>query len=1079
MALIRVGLVLAVVGLLGGCSSSSFFGRQYTNLTAYYNKFYNANKAFEKGRRSIEDSGQPVDRTQYMDVFLKPTDGGDEEAFEDAIQKSADVLRDNPDSKWVDDALLLIGKSYFYQKNYVGAVQKFRETIALDDERTQEARFWLARTLVTTRRYEEAESVLRTGLQAEEPGPWTARLHLVRGQLLVQQEQWEEAVQALNKGLQGEVSEKVGARSAFLLGQVLETIGKPTAARTAYQTVQDYDPRYALDFVAQLSEIELQGIHGNTEQAFDRLRDLERDEKNFERRGEMAVVRARIYRARGENDRAQQTLRRMLYGDEAPSGSSRGRLHYDLARLYRDVYKDFSQAAAHFDTASTTLGSRGGQRGRDDVQRVPDAPDDPGTQADRYRDLAKRSREVARMDSLLRVGRMSESEFKTFVQELRRQRQEKIESQNEERRRQERGKQLRGGGEALAKRRQDAAPAADTRSSDAGFLFYNDPARVQEGQRRFEQTWGDRPRVDNWRRRAAIRGSQSASGDRQEGDRQEGEPSAEETAPKEETSDQRSSNKVASLDLSAIPRDSASQAKMEADRAVARYKLANSLFLAASRPDSAATWYRRILQENGDHPVAKRALYALAEAYHAQGDTTAAQQSYGRLVEQYPDTDLAARARRQLGQQEETPADNRTALADSAYARAYEKWQRGEPGTAFPELLDVASQYPDTEAAPRALLAASIVYWKQLQQDSTSTSRRVLERHLRELQSSDSTTSAKSDSTLSPRSRAAPNRAAVSDSVGADSAEVDKGPRSRRAGADSTLSPTQERATTRTSQPGGGQDTLRTARADSTVKLDREGAPDSTRVPSDTAASAGTPARADSTQGDVQTRTEPDKYTPLESLLNHLKEQYPQAPQVKRARVMLDLIKQQKAGSDSARADTSARDLAAADTSATVSGQGTGEQDDEPPVRRDSLTAAQHSSASDSGRSRSREQAAEQMDDADTDEQALPAPSTVEQDPAETENGSVDRSRGGWTLLVQTFASSQEASTRVAEVERELGDKWPVDMLEETTDDTTKYRLVVGQFQSEQAATQAQGRVAEQLSSRPKIWSIPNPSARP
>jgi len=1058
-AVIRAGLVIAIVGLLGGCSSSSFLGRQYTNLTAYYNKFYNANKAFEKGRRSIEGRDQPIDRTQYINVFLKPTEGGNEEAFKSAIQKSADVLREHPDSKWVDDALLLIGKSYFYQENYVGAVQKFREAIALGDERTKEARFWLARTLVATRRYEEAESVIRTGLQGAELGPWTARLYLVRGQLLAQQEQWEGAAQAVTKGLQGTVPGEVGARGAFLLGQVLETIGKPTAARAAYQNVQDYDPRYALDFAARLNDVELQGLHGNTAEAFDRLRDLERDEKNFERRGEMAVVRARIYRAQGENDRAQQTLRQMLYGDEPPSGSSRGRLHYNLAQLYRDAYKDFSQAAAHFDTASTKLGSTRGPTGGGDVQRVPDAPDDPGTQADRYRDLAKRSREVARMDSLLRVGRMSESEFKSFVRELRRQRQEKIESRNEERR-QERTQQLRGGGQSLAEQRQDAAPAADTRSSNAGFLFYDDPARVQEGQRQFEQTWGDRPRVDNWRRRAAIRGSQTASGDGGQG-----RPNAPETSPGEETSDQRSSNKVASLDLSDIPRDSASQAKMEADRAVARYQLANSLFLAASRPDSAATWYRRILQENGDHPVAKRALYALAEAYQAQGDTTAAQQSHDRLVEQYPDTDLAARARRQLGQ-EEAPTDNRTALADSAYARAYEKWQRGEQDTAFPELLAVASQYPDTEAAPRALLAASIVYWKQLQQDSASISRRVLKRHLRDVQSSDSV---EADSTLS-------------DSVGENSA-VGRGgaPASVRAEPDSTQSPTREEDATRLARPRS-RDTLRTASADSTAEPGREGVEeaDSTRMPSDSAALGGQTANVDSTQRDAQTRTGPDKYAPLESLLTHLTERYPEASQVDRAREMLDLIEQRRAGPDSARADMSPRELAAADTSAAAPGKRAQEQKEGARAKRDSLRAVRRSSASDSGRSRSREQPTKQTGDADTDEQALlPAPSTVERDPAETENGSVDRSRGGWTLLVQTFASSQEASPRVAEVERELGGQWPVDLVEEATDDTTKYRLVVGQFQSERTATQAQGRVAEQLSSRPKIWSIPKPSARP
>ncbi|PSQ68505.1 MAG: hypothetical protein BRD25_00240, partial [Bacteroidetes bacterium QH_1_61_8] len=134
-------VLLVVAGaVVGGCS---FLGRQYSNFTAYYNKFHNAEKAFEKGVDRISTDELSVDRTRYLSIFRKPTGATEGAAFDQAIQKSADVLREHPDSKWTDDALLLIGKSYFYQQSYVGAAEKFREVLAVDGGRTGEARFWL------------------------------------------------------------------------------------------------------------------------------------------------------------------------------------------------------------------------------------------------------------------------------------------------------------------------------------------------------------------------------------------------------------------------------------------------------------------------------------------------------------------------------------------------------------------------------------------------------------------------------------------------------------------------------------------------------------------------------------------------------------------------------------------------------------------------------------------------------------------------------------------------------------------------------------------------------------------------
>ena len=1045
--------------LLAGCGSSSFVGQQYDNFTAYYNKFYNARQAFEKGAKAVRETDRPVDRGRYLSVFLAPERQTDQSAFESAIQKSADVLREHPDSKWVDDALLVIGKSYYYQQNYVGAAQKFREVLALEAARETEARFWLAQTLFTRGSIPETAEVLRAGENRADDS-WTARMQLVQGELLVRQEQWTEAESALERGLEGPLPERVAARGAFLLGQVRETLGHPGEARRAYRRVQEHDPAYELGIAARLSEIELQGQHADAPEALDRLRDLRRDDKNLDKLGEIAIVEARVDRAMGRYDQARATLRRMLYRDRdrrSSSGTAQGRLHYDLATLYRDAYQDFSRAAAHFDTASTSLSGRG-RAETSQGPRLPSAPVNPASQADRYRSLAERSREVARLDSLLRIGRMSDQEFQSFVQTLRERRRAEREIREASSGEAARRRRFGGQEEAAAQRRQASASAAETRSAEAGFLFYKDPARVQQGRRQFEQTWGERPRVDNWRRRNAMRTAQASEAS-------SGDAGAAQTA----DSTRVRGGPEATLDLSAIPRDSASLAEMEADRAQTRYELANALFLAAGRPDSAATWYRRILQEDGDQPVARRALYALGEAYRAQGDTTAAQQAYERLVQQYPEFPLARRARERLGRQVQAVPENRSVRADSAYARAYEQWQEEAWRPALRELLSLARRYPETDAAPRALLASGIIYWQRLQDDSLRAPRGPVQRYLRSLRDADSTGVDSSGIALTEGGQPGVPRPLAEDST-------------VRASGDSARLPT---ATDTVVTDTLARDTLPTdalatdALATDTLVAEARGA-DSVSALSMAGLGGDDPGVAvgpvvDSTQwswGGLWPDTarvdsaarRPDPYPPLRALLTHLTERYPEAPPVQRARTMLSLIDQRTAPSDSMavedsmaadsarapapRPDTTA--LAVADTTARRSVSTDTSQTADAPARSTPDTAG----VSRSGRS--------------------PLPSLDGASPPPQGGG--DAPPQGWTFLVESFPSATEASNRASALRRQLQDRWPVEAVPDPEAEDGTHLLVVGQFGSKQAATQVRGALEEQLSRRLEVRRMPGRS---
>jgi TolA-binding protein len=873
-------------------------GRQYDNFTAYYNKFYNAQQAFEDGIESVQEAERPIDRTVYLPVFPVPDPSGSASSFEEAVRKSAGVLRKHPNSRWVDDALLIIGKSYFYQGNYAGAAQKFREMLALEEGRKSEARLWLARTLVTNDQFAEAEEVLPAtetteGLNNE----WTAQLLLVRGQLRVQREQWDGAADALERGLKGDVPDQPGGRASFLLGQVHETLGHVEAARAAYREVRRYDPRYELRFVARLSDVEMQGQHGDPEEALDRLSDLQRDDKNLEKRGAMARVEARILRAQNRTERARAVLRGALYTDrdEALPSTDRARVHYELATLYRDAFEDFSRAAVHFDTASTGLSSEPSE-GVGAGQRLPSAPTDAQAQARQYRTLAERAQEVARLDSLLRIGRMDEAEYNAFVEKLRRRRLEATERQ------QERTRRLRARGKRQTKRK----AAAKTGETDAGFLFYKDPARVQEGKRRFVEVWGDRPRVDNWRRRNAMQTGQPAE--------------TADTPAEQPAAPSSSASETASLDLSDIPRDSASQAEMEDRQALARYELGNSLLLAAGRPDSAATWYQRVLQESGDHPVAKRALYALAEARRVQGDTLAARSAYERLIERYPRTSFAQRARRRLGRAEVRSTTDRAAQADSLYARAYEQWQRGGHRPALEQFLSVAEQYPETRAAPRALLASAVLYWKQVQTGTVSGPRTLVDGYL--------AGAGVGDSTLADTSRRSGASRMEGVPASADSA--------RRAGPQLPGPPTDSVSTTPTGTPGPVRDSSaqRLEEQESTARdsvggrsTGRDARPDSLQSVSDSTA-------ADTTERRVPT----DHLAPLSALLRHLTEQYPDAPQVARAQSFQAMIgEQNRSSTTDSSADASSDQAPTPDSAATGPDPSPSTEDARDRVRADTL----------------------------------------------------------------------------------------------------------------------------------------------
>merc|ERR1711969_46335 len=237
---------------------------------------------------------------------------------------------------------------------------------------------------------------------------WRARMQLALGELYARAGRWDEAAGTLREGAPEEGDADIAARAFVLLGQVEEHAERWDEAAAAYTEALRRRPDYELSYAAEVGRALVVGIEaGRTDEALAAVRAMRSDDKNYDRRGELALVEARLRAAAGETQRARSLFRDVLY-DEALAGQRvRGETHYRLAELYRDAMGDYVLASAHFDTAATAL-----RAPISDVRPPRGAILDVADEARTYNALAETARRIAEVDSLLALGALSDEDFR-------------------------------------------------------------------------------------------------------------------------------------------------------------------------------------------------------------------------------------------------------------------------------------------------------------------------------------------------------------------------------------------------------------------------------------------------------------------------------------------------------------------------------------------------------------------------------------------------------------------------------------------------------------------------------------------
>jgi len=277
----------------------------WDSMTSYFNTYYNAQRVYGEAENEVWTLPelQKVGRDYYLVQFNIPQ--GTRTKFTQVVEKCSKLLQYHPGSNLVDDALLMIGMSYFYQGDHLQAERKFRELIQGYPESglVLRARMMLAFTNYKANNKEGAAAsageVVEAGTKEGEKG-LVGHASLLLGQLAIDSRDTARAIEEFKRA--GELCESAELRSAAYqqVAEIYASSGNYAGAEESYQQVFNISKTILDEYRGSIGAARMRARQGDYAAALSQLRKLRANLNYREYFGEIEVEIGNVHRDSGD-----------------------------------------------------------------------------------------------------------------------------------------------------------------------------------------------------------------------------------------------------------------------------------------------------------------------------------------------------------------------------------------------------------------------------------------------------------------------------------------------------------------------------------------------------------------------------------------------------------------------------------------------------------------------------------------------------------------------------------------------------------------------------------------------------------
>ncbi len=302
---------------------------------AYFNTFYNAKRYYRAAQNETRKN---------MNEALTQAESSN---YDKAIEKSLKLLDEYPESRYVDDALLLLGKSYFYKKEYNKSLEylNYLHQSFPQSKLNSEARLWFGRNYLEMHQFAAADSAFKPLILKNDSKATKALANYYLGQAEAREGKFEGAIRYYQESLNLGLGEKQ-AEALFQIGAAYDTLNVQDKAADYFLRVEDAEPSWELLFESRYRYAIALRKMNRIDEAIRQFERLLSDQKNSKRFGEIKLEIGQC-----SEDQGDVTGAILAYHDliqEHPRTKEAAEAYYRLGHIYEKEKVDYERALASY-----------------------------------------------------------------------------------------------------------------------------------------------------------------------------------------------------------------------------------------------------------------------------------------------------------------------------------------------------------------------------------------------------------------------------------------------------------------------------------------------------------------------------------------------------------------------------------------------------------------------------------------------------------------------------------------------------------------------------------------------------------
>ncbi|MDH5609777.1 MAG: tetratricopeptide repeat protein, partial [Cyclobacteriaceae bacterium] len=460
----------------------------YHNLTAHYNGYWIAKERIREIEKNIADN-YLWNYTEVLPIYPQydtTTSQSLQQPLEDCIEKASIAIQRHPDSRWRDNAYIMVGKARMYGSEFPEAIETYKWVNTNGDNKNDQHRALveLLRTFTEAKEYKNAVAVSDYLAKLPLSNENLRSLYLNRAYYFQKREDYNQMVQNLTKaeGLMVRGSEK--ARIDFIIGQVYQKLGFDANAYSYYQEALKKSNTYELSFYTRLNMAQVTQLTKNSSvKKVDKyFKKLLNDPKNTE-------YKDRIYYEMGDFDLKRDRLADAIDNYKKSVSASttnktqKSYAYLKLAQIYYENIKDFELAKNYYDSTVSSLPQDDKRYAKIKVRQ------------EVLSEFVTYFKAIKLNDSLLVLANLPPDELDRFLEENL----DQMEASDKERKEKEKKERRRSAFVSSGSELNNESLPTIHENTTGTWYFYN-TAEISKGLSEFKRKWGSRTLEDNWRR---------------------------------------------------------------------------------------------------------------------------------------------------------------------------------------------------------------------------------------------------------------------------------------------------------------------------------------------------------------------------------------------------------------------------------------------------------------------------------------------------------------------------------------------------------------------------------------------------